>query len=512
MKRLAIVLFALSWARPALPGTYAVVIGHNAPPRDSTEALDPLRFADDDAARFHDLFVRMGARAVLLSVLDERTQRRSPRAAIAAREPSLENLRLAMRSLREAMAIDRQRGEEVRFFLTYSGHGARSASGEAFLTLSDGALTEEVLFDEILRGAPATYLHLIVDACNASGVVGARGLFGREIDATSVPVRGEDIAAASRLEEFPTLGVLLASTEGNASHEWSEVEAGVFTHEVLSALSGAADVNGDRLVEYSEVQAFVAAANRDLEDPRAVPDVVARPPRINRRAVLVALDELDGTAFLRGAPRIGRFFIEMENGQRQLDAHLSGDHEVTLALPAEGVAFLRAAPGEALLRLRSGDSISFARLAFREPRTAIRGSIERSFHDELFASPFTVEYYRGFVDRTGGLPVDFVPPVPPGRGRTWSRALYGTSGALLVTSGIAAYVAWQARRDFEATTLQRSARRYADRYEAASAVAIGSAALAAVAAAGGWYFSPRMDAARGGGTPPAYSLVMTGAW
>lgn len=522
MRYLALALLVLAWAGRARAGTYALVIGNNAPPRGSAELLAPLRFADDDATRFYDLFRRMRARVELLSVLDERTQRRHPQAALEAREPSLENLRRVMQTYREAMAQDRQRGEEVRFFFTYSGHGARSASGEAFLALTEGELTEGVLFDEILRDLPASYSHVVVDACNASGVVGVRGLFGREIDATAVAIRGEEIAGTSRLEQFPTLGVLLASTEGNASHEWSQVEAGVFTHEVLSALSGAADVNGDRLIEYSEVQAFIAAANRDLTDPRAVPEVIARPPRINRRAVLVALEELEDVAFLRGSPGlVGRFFVELENGQRHLDAHLSGGLEATLALPADGVAYLRAERGEALLRLRPGASIPFAQLSFRDPRAASRGSIEQSFHDKLFASPFTLDYYRGFVDRTGGLPVDFPGPSLAPLARPPSRLLSGsllaTSGALLVTSGIATYVAWQARRDFEATTLQRPARRYAERYRVASAVAIGSAALASLSAAGAWYLWPRVDEGVEGTadalrTTRTYSLNLAGRW
>jgi len=514
VRRLAL-LAVLAFARPAGAGTYAVVIGHNAPPRESRERLAPLHFADDDAARFHELFQRMHARVELLTVLDDRTQRRHPRAALQAHEPSLENLRRALSTLGEAMNQDLQRGEEIRFFLTYSGHGARSAAGEPFLTLSGGELTERVLFDEILGRLPVSYAHLVIDSCNASGVVGARGLFDREVDATAVPLRGDELAGASRLEQFPTVGVLLASTEGTASHEWSRVEGGVFTHEVLSALGGAADVNGDGAIEYSEVQAFIAAANRDLTDPRAVPDVVARPPRINRRAVLVSLRELQGGTVLRGdASALGHFHVELENGLRLLDAHLTGT--LALALPADGVAYLRAGRGEARLKLGPGAAVALAQLDFREPGAASRGSIEQSFHDRLFASPFGLEYYRGFVDRTGGVPVDLagarLAAHPPSH-RLLSRSLLATSGALLASSGIAGYVAWQAHRDFEATSLQKPAQESARRYRAASAVAIGSAALAAVAASGAWYLWPRMEPGSGGTAAAAgFSLVLAGRW
>ena len=56
--------------------------------------------------------------------------------------------------------------------------------------------------------------------------------------------------------------MILATTLGQQAHEWSAIESGVFTHELLSGLLGAADVNADQRIEYTELQAFIAAANR----------------------------------------------------------------------------------------------------------------------------------------------------------------------------------------------------------------------------------------------------------
>lgn len=513
---LAIALTLLSGDGLAHAAAYAVVVGNNAPPRESVEALEPLRFADDDAVRFWELFRRMRARVELLSVLDDRTQRRYPEAAREAREPSIENLRQVMHAYRTAMAGDLERGDEVHFFFTYSGHGARSPSGEAFLTMSGGELTESVLFDEILEKLPASYGHLIVDSCNATGVLGIRGFFGREVEATPAPIGADEIARATRLERLPTLGAILASTEGNASHEWSQVEAGVFTHEILSALSGAADINRDQVIEYSEVHAFVAAANRDLEDPRSMPQVVARPPRINRRAPLVSLRELDGVSFLRGSPGLlGRFFIELANGQRYLDAHLASDVEATVMIPAGAAAYLRGKLGEALLELDAGSSVTFEELSYEKPRAASRGSIEKSFHERLFASPYNTDYYRGFVDRTGGLPVDFLPRVlassSASKSPTVSLSLAAAAGAFLVTSGIAAYVAWRAERDFDGTVLQRPARLHAERYRTASGVALGAAGAAVLSGLGAWILWPEARPGAGGPTTPAVAYTLNAA-
>src|SRR5204862_1128969 len=125
-----------------------------------------------------------------------------------------------------------------------------------------------------------------------------RSLFASERATRSAPTTTADvdpILQATPLARHPNIGVILATTLGQESHEWSTIESGVFTHELLSALVGAADVNGDLVVEYTEVQAFVAAANRDIKDPRAIPQIIARPPAANLRVPLIALRSLAGT-------------------------------------------------------------------------------------------------------------------------------------------------------------------------------------------------------------------------
>ena len=67
---LALLLALLLAAGSARAGTWAVAIGNNAPPIVEAEQLAQLRYADDDAARFYELFVRLGAHVELLSVLD----------------------------------------------------------------------------------------------------------------------------------------------------------------------------------------------------------------------------------------------------------------------------------------------------------------------------------------------------------------------------------------------------------------------------------------------------------
>ena len=64
---------ALVWADAA--PHYSLIIGYN----DSTDpALNPLRYADDDAIRYHELFDVVASETTLLTTLDEETRRSTP--------------------------------------------------------------------------------------------------------------------------------------------------------------------------------------------------------------------------------------------------------------------------------------------------------------------------------------------------------------------------------------------------------------------------------------------------
>jgi len=77
----------------ARPTAYGVAIGNNAPPLQGRGDLARLRFADDDAVRFHQFFTRFADSAWLLSVLDEETQKRYPQMLGVAQPPTLRALR-----------------------------------------------------------------------------------------------------------------------------------------------------------------------------------------------------------------------------------------------------------------------------------------------------------------------------------------------------------------------------------------------------------------------------------
>jgi hypothetical protein len=74
---------------PAASAVFALVVGVNTAPESE---MAPLQYADDDAARYLDLFRALGARTYLLARPDENTRRLHAQAAaeaIAPRRPEL---------------------------------------------------------------------------------------------------------------------------------------------------------------------------------------------------------------------------------------------------------------------------------------------------------------------------------------------------------------------------------------------------------------------------------------
>ena len=269
--------------------SYALVVGNNRP--YNNPGLDVLKYADDDAVRYYRFFERITGTAVLLTVPDIRTQRRYTGIGEQAIPPTRANLKRAVRDLSSQMETDRRNGHKTVLYFAFSGHGDHAPNGEVFLSLLDGGLNGQELYRDVLNELHADYQHVFIDACYAQGVVGFRGAFDNERDGKFVALSEAQVSAAlgDAAAEFPGLGIVVSSSSNTSSHEWSRIESGVFTHEVLSALSGAADVNLDGRIEYSELAAFISAANVEVSDARGRIDVVARPPDRDANLVVIEL-------------------------------------------------------------------------------------------------------------------------------------------------------------------------------------------------------------------------------
>ena len=432
-----------------------------------------------------------------------------------------------MADYKKKMAAAKARGEKPILYLTFSGHGALTKEGHAFLALADGGLSQEILYDDILAELPTAYSHLLIDACHAGGVVGVRGgFFDKEVEGKTAAVEESDmlpLLQSRRIARFPNVGFILATTVGQEAHEWSEIESGVFTHELISGLLGPADVNGDLKIEYTEVQAFVASANRNIKDPRAIPHVVARPPAANHGVPLVSLDSIRQARMLKGdAAKLGHFYIELDNGQRYLDAHVGEKTEVSILLPSSRTTFLRTDTGEG--KIPTGTLIAFNDISITTRSVAERGSIATSYRTALFSSPYGKDYYQGFVDSIGATGVRFPEPAPPelrldaapspSGHKKLSIGLFSVAGASALASVTTGILAYNAKQDFNDTDLQRPAHDAKERYDRYRTISIATGVTAVAAGVAAWWLWPNSEtkivpATSGRGD---YSLAVEVSW
>ncbi|MEZ0311613.1 MAG: hypothetical protein ACAI38_07555, partial [Myxococcota bacterium] len=173
-----------------------------------------------------------------------------------------------------------------------------------------------------------------------------------------------------------------------------------------------------------------------------------------------------------------------------------------ILLPASQLAFVRTADSEARLRVDGQKGLAFTELRFEPRRDAARGSVEATYHSDLFASPYGVDYYRGFADRTGGVSVMLSPvDLHPERTLAHRRAawLFALSGVFAAAAGTSAYLAIDARHDYNATDLQRASESASDRYRVATTGLLVSSALAITSSAVGWYLWNSEDPGRARG-------------
>lgn len=392
---------ALSLTLTATTPVYALVVANNS---SNDESVADLRFADDDGARFFTFFESIATDARLLTVLDATTQARFPSLAARTRPPNRAELTQAYAALNAKMKADRERGLNPIFFFVFTGHGKRGPSGEGTISLLGSNFSRGELFDQVLTPLQASTAHLIIDACDSYFFVNQRG---------SLPTGPSQAAVVSQfleektLAKFPDVGVVLSTSSQQESHEWAAIEAGVFSHEVLSALRGAADVNADAHIEYSELKAFVAAANERVSDPRGKVAMFAKAPARDGHAALSDLTQPGRGAFLLLPAQLeGRHWIEDAHGVRLADFNKEAERALVLLMPAGVELFVRTATQEATWQARPSTVTNARTLSWHAQGVASRGgSLDDNFRKHLFERPFGARFYGGFVASSGELAV-----------------------------------------------------------------------------------------------------------
>jgi len=477
---------------------YALVIGNNeVPPSIAATASEPavtLRYADDDAGYVYTFVRQMSRRALLLTTFDSDSQRRFPDLVADARPATSAEVDRAIATLREAMESDWTHGREPVALIFYSGHGVRNADGSAALALEDSSLDQRQLYDRVLAKLPAKFTHVLVDACHAEAVVRPR-----DVDARAERLNEADERVYLQdwtLARFPQVGAILASTGETQSFEWEPYHGGVFAHEVLSGLRGGADVNGDGRIEYSELAAFLAAANQRIADPRLRPTVVVQAPRQDGRATIVDLNDLRAHFRLTGRASAGwtaPFFVETDTGLRLADIHAEMGSKIALSLPAGTRLHVVRSDGEAVLPESEGKTISLDTLAIRRERLA-RDFTASSLQSGLFATSYGAGFYEGYVGQrvdlvpvpdlatesvSASLPADLLTSKPPRSRRTVRRAFVAGACLAAAVAGIAGAFMLYERHEYQSTDLERPATAARSRFDTDATIAGISGGVAA---------------------------------
>jgi hypothetical protein len=426
--------------------------------------LPPLKYADDDAATYLDLFRVLGARTYLLSRLDDNTRRLHAQAAAEALEPRRAAFAQSVAQITADVTRARERQVDTVLYIVYAGHW-NVRDGEGYVTLEDMRITGADLA-RIVAGIPATRVHVIVDACASYYLAYSRGPGGERR-----PLSG--FQDSSRLTSDPRVGLLLSTSSARESQEWDGFQAGVFSHEVRSGLYGAADADGDGRVSYQEIAAFISRANGAIPNDRFRPQILARAPRgsdtlLDLRQGLERRLDID-------AAHAAHYWLEDSRGVRLLDVHNGGGQAVHIVRPSsDGPIYVHRADDDTEFVLpRSPDVVSLADLEGGPARVAARGAAQEAFH-LLFSLPFDREVVATYVAQ-GGPEAPLRPPATSRldgapqdpSARTVRRALaWGAVGLGTVGVGVgvalsvaASTVAGNAsRQDSQADVAHRNAR------------------------------------------------------
>src|SRR5439155_18324365 len=163
----------------------------------------------------------------------------------------------------------------------------------------------------------------------------------------------------------------------------------------------------DGRVEYSELRAFLAAANARVRNPEARVEVYARAPALDRHRALIDLRAAQGTAgYLHFGPGLGgRFWLEDDRGVRYADLHKETAAAFDVMVSAKRAYYVRsddqeAETGAGLRR------VEVSALPWHVRAIAARGALDTTFRNDLYRVPYGRGFYDGFVATSGDTPVE----------------------------------------------------------------------------------------------------------
>jgi hypothetical protein len=367
----------------------SVIVANN----EGDQELKNLRYADDDGVLWAELLEMHSQKTYLLTLLDDQSQRRFPKLAQSVKLPTKINLQTTLQEAYAQLSKAQESGLKTELIFIFVGHGGLDSEGKGYLLLHQDRFSRSDLFHEIIAASPAERTHVVLDACHAQALVAGRGNDQNTDRSFESFLKGHD------LDAYPRVGVLWASSDKQKTHEWSRIESGVFSHLMRSALSGAADLNLDSKLEYSEVAAFVEAGFSDLKREGKFFETHVWPPRADRHSPMITLGYRQALRKVTlAADLAGHLQLEDERGVRLVELHKAGGLPSQLYLASLGRIFLKKDGREHEIAAKQKEIyIDQPPQKPTNVNLADRGAMDMAFERGLFRVPFNVDYYKGYL-------------------------------------------------------------------------------------------------------------------
>ncbi|WP_164011019.1 caspase family protein [Pyxidicoccus trucidator] len=377
---LALLLAAVMASQPVAgevegaPRRFALAVGNNR----GTGADAPLRYAERDARSVLGVLMEVGGLRREDALLVLGTDADAARDALARFERHL-----------KAQA---RPGDQL--FVYVSSH---ADSGELHLSGTRLPLREVVRF---IDSAPVSVALLVVDSCQSGEAARLKGL--KPIPGVLVSVERQELAGRV---------IITASAADESAQESDALAGSVFTHHLVAALRGAADVSGDGRVTLAEAYTYSYARTVESSllsragtqhptfhfDLQGKGDLVLSSPARATSLLTLAIDEP------------GDWTVSTLAGEPILGHVRKGTGAATLALPAGGY----------ILTTRNGEHALVARVQVPD---AGRAELTR---DQLRPQKLEVNALKG------PSPVRWMVHVGPSLGlplvSTFGRMLGGTA-------------------------------------------------------------------------------------
>jgi hypothetical protein len=359
---------------------FAFVVGNNEGAPDEPR----LAFAERDAQRMADVLTRLGGVAPENVVL------------LLGRDAT--EVMRALSSLRSRLLLS-SGGARPLMFVYYSGHADSKALHLRGTMLPFASLKSEV------KALGADLSVIMVDACRSGGLLRKKG---------AIPAELFTIDATDTLQS-EGLAIITSSAESEDAQESERLGGGIFTHHLVTGLSGAADTSGDQRVTLSEAYRYAYAQTLASTSTTAV---VQHPTfsfdmQGHKELVMTQLDRDAG---------FGRLHLSQPGHYVVLERF--GAREVAAELDARAGTHLVLRPGRYLVRRRETSAV------FESERPIVAGQITELNNDDFARVPYRHAVRRGYgqVQRQAvslGADFEVAGPLLPETGLLMAGAVSG---------------------------------------------------------------------------------------